>query len=144
MTDTAVVETHSTVPAIPVDDDSMVGMEDFDDDDIVMPTIKIEHREGVFVDSLSNQKIPVLDCVVLGLVKGRIMWDKEVRENEPPLCRSLDFETGRPGKEFPWTTSGFAQDPAATVDDPQTVDCGSCRPSRTRLPPPVLRAARWS
>lgn len=131
------VPASSAAPAIP-DDDAMVGLEDFDESDIVMPTIKIEHQEGVFVDNLSNERFEVLECVVLGLVKGRIMWDREVNEDEPPLCRSLDFTVGLPGPKFPWEESGFAE---PTDKENAQIACADCplkewgsHPTRDNVP----------
>jgi hypothetical protein len=107
--------------------DLMVGLDDFDSSDIVLPTIKIDHKEGVFVDGLSGEKFPVLDCVVLGLVKGRIMWAAEVKDDEPPLCQSLDFNQGRPGEKFPWKQSGFTRTGTGAEGEPQQiVSCDSC------------------
>jgi hypothetical protein len=117
----------STDIAIPDDNDLMIGLDDFDESDIVLPSIKIDHKEGVFVDGLSGEKFPVLDCVVLGLVKGRIMWAAEVKDDEPPLCQSLNFTDGRPGEKFPWPKSGFKRDgTGAEGEQQQVVSCADC------------------
>lgn len=119
----------SNLPAVAssIDDaDMMVGMEDFDVSDIILPTITIEHSKGLFKDSLSGETFTELNCVILGLVKGRVMWDKEVKEDEPPLCQSLNFEEGRPGEKFPWAASGFQKDITLPEGAQQVIKCDAC------------------
>lgn len=108
--------------------DDMSGLEDFDQSDMVMPTVKIDHPTGSFVDGLSNQTYKELDCVVLGLVKQRVLWHPDVDDSkDPPLCRSLDFQIGRPRVEvFPWEPSGFASAVGAP-EEGMTLPCASCQ-----------------
>lgn len=116
----------STLPAIP-DEDETVGLEDFDDSDAVMPTLSIAHKDGLFVDDLSGATYKELEVIPLGLVKGRILWPAEVSaEKVPPLCRSLNFDIGRPDpKRFPWTASGFAA--ADYADENPQLPCETCK-----------------
>lgn len=97
----------------PYDPDIMsVGLEDFDPaHDAVMPTIRIDHKKGVFVDALSKEEFPTMRCVMLGLIKQRVLWEPEVEESpKGPLCKSYDFEVGFPDpKRFPWKASDFPE-----------------------------------
>lgn len=107
-----------------IDPSLMVGLEDFDvSTDAIMPTIKIDHDEGKFLDSLSGEMFDSLNVVILGLVKQRIMWEADPSDN-PPLCRSLDFKVGMPGEKFPWKDSGFDR-PAET--EGVTLPCETCQ-----------------
>lgn len=124
------------------------GLEDVDAGDILLPIIKIVHDEGVFQDSLSNEKFEEFDAIVLGLVKNRILWPSVIGEETGlPVCRSLDFKHGRPNPvkftskdpsgEFPSKVSRFGKDKVTAVleameQDPTTSDpgdlllCASC------------------
>lgn len=105
-----------------------VGMEDFDmATDAVMPTIKIDHKKGVFVDGLSGEEFPELDAVLLGLIKQRVLWEAEVEENSKgPLCRSYNFTEGHPDYDrFPWKSATIFQKPASE-DEVVTLPCESC------------------
>lgn len=126
MTNTPAVQSNGSAPAA-FDDDMLLGLEDFDETDIIMPRIDIDHQAGVFIDTLSRQTFAELDCVVLGLVKNRVMWDKEVVENQPPLCQSLDFDHGRPSDKFPWNDQrvGFIKEDLPEGEQ-QILDCHSC------------------
>lgn len=109
----------STALAVP-GNDLMTGLEDFGQSDMVLPVIRIDHKTGKFKDGLTGELMDELRCVILGLVKQRIMWDKDVTDDQPPLCRSLDFNIGRPNaKLFP-----FAKTPFTPGDE--TVACEAC------------------
>ena len=81
-----------------------VGMEDIDQTDIVVPRLKIEHAEGKYLDTLSNETFEKLECVVLGVVKQRSLFPAVMDEesHKPPLCKSNDFTYGNPSEEIPW------------------------------------------
>lgn len=98
----------TNLPA-PISDDLMVGFEDFDNSDIVMPRLKLDHTEGVMVDTLSGETFTEAELVFLGNIKGRILWPAEVSEDKTgPLCQSLNFTQGLPDRDkFPWKASGF-------------------------------------
>lgn len=113
----SVVPAGKDLPAIPDED---TGLEDFDQSDFVTPTIKINHTEAVFEDGLSGEQFDVLDGILLGLIKQRILWDPEVSDDAKPLCKSWDFLYGHPSDDFPWDPSGF--DP----DTPTPLDCSRC------------------
>jgi len=117
----------------------VVGLDDVDASDVIIPRLQIKHDEGVFVDNLSKQVFTELDCVILGLVKQRIFWADEVEEGDKPLCKSPDHDHGFPqisddvkkDKRFPWDKSNF--DPANfPADGPNAVNglvtlpCASC------------------
>lgn len=117
MSEEVVPAEQASVPAT-MDPDLMVGMEDLDESDIVMPTIKIDHKEAKFKDELTGQLTDSLDVVTLGLVKQRIMWHPDPSD-DPPLCQSLNFKDGRPGEKFPY--EGTPHD-----EDAEVVDCSVC------------------
>jgi len=110
-------------PATPSYGSGIVGLEDVDSTDIAMPILKIDHANGKYIDSLSGESFDDLDVILLGLIKGRIMWPAEVGEGDnPPLCKSYDFEVGHPGEDFPYTAAGLAVAPA----EGETLTCATC------------------
>jgi hypothetical protein len=123
----------------PGDFDFETGLEDFTQDDAVTPRLSIQHKEGTFKDSLSGQEFEKLTCIMLGLVKQRILWYHQVDDNsknEYPMCRSLNHEYGFPNldeevpksKQFPWERSGF--NPANFTPDDEgliRLPCESCK-----------------
>lgn len=113
-----------TLPAT-ITSDMMVGLEDMDTSDLVMPRLRLLHDEAVFQDNLSNEKFEELEVVILGLVKGRVLWDTEVEEDAQPMCRSLDHNIGRPNlATFPFKAAGFDKS-ELDANDPQ-VACSAC------------------
>lgn len=107
------------LPAIPADD--MLGLEDLSMSDVALPRINILGADGVFEHSLSREKFEKLDCVILGLVRQRILWPAEMGdEKSPPLCRSLDFKTGTPSADFPLSAAGIKTLPAV-------INCENCK-----------------
>lgn len=109
-----------------VTDDVTTGLEDVDVTDFRLPMLKINHQEGVFEDTLDGSKYDAMKVVILGLVKQRVLWDTEIKEEAgPPLCKSFDYKTGYPGEEFPWdqqTTFEKPADPTA----PNPLPCQAC------------------
>jgi hypothetical protein len=99
------------------------GLEDVEQSDLVMPTLRIDHKNGVFVDALSGKTFESVDVVALGLIKQRVLWDAEVEEgSNGPLCRSYNFTVGIPDeKSFPWKASGFNP-----TTDGDTLPCERC------------------
>jgi hypothetical protein len=76
------------------------GLEDVDSTDLTMPILRIAHKEGAFVNSLTNEALPEANVILLGIVKQRILWPLEPgEEGEQPMCRSYDFVTGHPNPE---------------------------------------------
>lgn len=117
----------SNLPAV-VDDDLNVGLEDVEPDDLSIPRLQVVGAEAVFKDSLSGEKFPELDAVILGLIKQRVLWQPVMPETPTgPLCRSYDHKAGNPGKDFPWKASGF---PRPDLDDDEAcppVSCADCK-----------------
>lgn len=96
------------------------GLEDVRASDIRVPRIKIVHKDGLFQDPLSGATFSKLKCVILGMVKQRVMWDKKVEDGDVPQCKSTDFEFGHPNVNdelpgrlrFPWRDSNWDVDNA--------------------------------
>lgn len=96
---------------------SQDGLEDVSGSDLSIPRLQIIHKEAVFKDSATGVKFETLNAVILGVVKQRIMWDKEVDEGDRPQCKSPNFELGYPqmrtdideSKQFPWSQSNFSE-----------------------------------
>ena len=115
-----------------------IGLEDMDASDLVIPRIRIVHTEGMFEDSLTGEKFPELRCILLGVVKQRIMWHATVDDGDLPMCKSPDFEHGFPltisdkqpkDKMFPWAKSNFKPEafpPADGINGLVTLPCNSC------------------
>lgn len=128
-------------------DGGVVGLEDFESANLTAPRLKIDHRQGVFVNTLTKEVFPYLDAILLGLIKQRVYFDKDVEDDSEPFCKSPDGVTGYPNQNpkkpqynFPWAQSGF--DPnAAAVDDlgRRMLDCAACpfaQWDEDRKPPP--------
>lgn len=95
MRDLAVPDEASTELAVPVDD--IDGLEDIEESDLTIPRITIDHEGGVFVDSQTNERFEEFDCIMLGLVKQRVLWPPTPgAEGEGPMCRAVNFTTGAP------------------------------------------------
>lgn len=122
----SVVSSSDNLPAI--QNEVPVGLEDVNPSDLVTPRLTINHRDGEFVNSLTGETYSGLngnhlEVVVLGLVKQRILWPPTMNsEDDPPLCKSLEFVNGRPSSNFPWSESGFSQ---ADYTD-LALPCDSC------------------
>lgn len=125
------------------DDD---GLGDLSTADLVIPRLKIVGKEAVFQDTLSNEQFAVIEVVILGLIKQRILWHPTVDKDDKPMCKSNDFAIGvptlegnPPNKLFPFKQSNFTLE-AARVNPTlpttgQTLDtnghpvlpCGACK-----------------
>lgn len=118
--------TPGNLPALP-EEDMSIGLEDFDQSDQIMPTLRINHEEGVWEDGLSGEKFAVLDIIALGLIKQRVLWEPEVEENSKgPLCRSYDFTNGHPDiSRFPWSAAPNFAVPAVGVEH-TVLPCEEC------------------
>jgi hypothetical protein len=134
------VTPYDAAGVVPFDPDNMadIGLEDVDASDIRLPRVSIQHKTGMFKDTLTNEEFPVLRGVLLGLVKQRIFWDPKKEDDDKPLCKSPDHEHGFPNvrpdvaatKHFPWAESNF--DPAnfpisAGVNGHVVLPCASCK-----------------
>lgn len=111
--------------AVAIPDYMTAGLEDVEASDLVMPRVNIDHKTAEYVNSLSGERYASLDCIVLGLIKGYVLWPAKQGDNDVPLCKSLDHKIGRPEEGFPWEAAGFDQ--AALPVDPITGGpCASC------------------
>lgn len=113
-----------------------LGMEDIGAGELTIPRIEILHAEGRFRDRNSKVEYDVLRAAILGVVKGRIMWAKEVDDGDRPQCRSNNFEVGFPqmrvdipaDKQFPWGKSNFNPgDYPPQADGLIHLPCASCK-----------------
>lgn len=114
----------TTLPAR-VDDDLNVGLEDIDSSDMMMPTLRLNHGDGVMEDSLSGETFDRVTAIPLGVIKNRILWPAEMGDDKaPPLCRSLNFTEGIPdGDNFPWKAAGFDR---AKFEEGENLPCANC------------------
>ena len=111
MTSTAVV------PAGEVEDDFGLG----DVNTNVVPRVSVL-KDGTFKNDQTGEVFSTLNCVVLGLVKQRVLWPAVVSEGvSKPLCRSIDSLLGNPSTEFPksMTVTG-------TVNEDGSRNCADC------------------
>lgn len=99
------------------------GLEDMNSSDIAMSKVSIVHTEGVFEDSLTGEKFDTLDTVMLGIIKGRVLWHTDVDYEGGPLCKSYDAETGHPQTDFP--EKAFAAK-GGTHNADGTIVCETC------------------
>lgn len=100
--------TSSNLPAT-VAEEYGTGLEDIEDEITAVPRIGIDHKAGVFKDSLSGEEFPRIYGVLLGMVKQRVMWEPgDIEPGAKPQCKSQDSVTGypnmsgKPGESFPW------------------------------------------
>jgi hypothetical protein len=115
---------------VPYDDD-LVGFEDVTTSDLMVPRLRIVHKDGVFEDSLSKARFDTLDVILLALVKQRIMWDETVDDGDTPQCKSTDHVHGFPNVDpeakrkcqFPWGKSNFSTGDAKPI----TIEPGTSR-----------------
>lgn len=130
------VEPTSGGGALANPEDYETGLEDFDMQDAVIPRLAIVHKEAVFKDSLSGEQFGSVRTIMLGLVKQRILWHAQMDDDDWPMCRSVDHETGFPnesedqpkGKRFPWDLSGFRpEDFTANADGQKKLPCKGCQ-----------------
>ena len=99
-----------------------IGTEDVSAADFGIARWKIDHNEGIFVNNQNHFAYEAIDVVLLGLVKQRVMFDKEVsEEGSDPQCKSNNNVEGFPGEDFPWHLYTFGQQPEGS-----TLPCASC------------------
>lgn len=120
------VDTTSSGGIQPYDPEAMAGLgfEDIGAGDMTMPRLTINHKESTFKNGLSNEEFPVLRCVLLGVIKQRVMWDEKVDDGDKPMCKSPNHSHGFPNlnpdvvekKRFPWEKSNFEPSQAQPVD----------------------------
>lgn len=134
MTVAAIPGTGVAVPYDP-DDLSDLGLEDIGAGELTVPRLEIVHDKGVFRDRNTKTEYSTLNCIILGVVKQRIMWDKVVDDGDKPQCRSANFELGWPqmrtdipkSKQFPWVKSNFnPEDQPTQPNGLVALSCESC------------------
>lgn len=110
------------------------GLDDLTSADLTVPRLRIAHKDGVFKDSATNEELSELICVVLGLVRQRVLFHHNVEDGDKPMCKSPDFKTGYPTMEptskekaFPWERAGFNPNDFPPVNDRITLPCESCK-----------------
>lgn len=119
--------------AMPSDYDT--GLDDLGSD-LSVPRLKIAHKEGAFVDPSDNSKYGEIFCVILGLVRQRVLFDAKVDPSNPekPMCKSPDTNIGFPNlnpenakKAFPWDKAKLDPSQAGRDEDGRTViKCTTC------------------
>lgn len=105
--------------------DPNLGLEDVNASDLVMPRINIDHDTGTFVNSLTKEVFPALTCVILGLIKQRVMWPEKLEDGDKPMCKSTDNVHGVPRvgdgvpktKMFPWVLSNYSAEQNLPVEE---------------------------
>lgn len=130
------------------------GLEDFDEEPLPVPRLKIDHETGTFEESGSGLHLQYLDCVILGLTRQRTFWDPDMdskADDKKPRCKSNNAELGipnihsrNPSDLFPWEGSNFKYEDQIKDDDGNAVlPCASCayrewgeKPDGKRVPPP--------
>lgn len=124
--------TVDTTSGVPVPDDD-TGLGDFDvNSEGVMPRINIDHNFAKWKLNTSEQPFDKLRIIPLGLVKQRILWETTDRaqDNQPPLCKSVDSNTGNPDYEnFPWDVSTFEPEDYQVTDGRGNINlpCSACQ-----------------
>lgn len=104
--------------------DAGLGFEDIGAGDMTLPRLTINHKAGLFKNSLSGEEFPVLKAVLLGVIKQRVMWDETVDTGDRPMCKSPNHDYGFPNvdpkthvdKQFPWARSNFTPDMAKPLE----------------------------
>jgi hypothetical protein len=86
------------------------GLEDIEDEVGGIPRIAINHKAGVFKDTLTGEEFAKIVGVPLGVIRQRVMWSADMDEAaKPPLCKSNNGKVGYPNSEseknggFPWS-----------------------------------------
>lgn len=119
--------------AMPSDYDT--GLDDLGSD-LSVPRLKIAHKKGLFLDPSDNSEYPEIYCIILGLVRQRVLFDAKVDPNNPekPMCKSPDTNIGFPNmtpenakKAFPWAAAKLDASQAGRDEDGRTViKCVTC------------------
>lgn len=131
MTDIEPARSAAVATASPMS--GVEGLEDIGVTDLVLPILKINHKENGFEDSLTGEVKSSLKVIILGVVKQRILWPADPgAEGEGPICRSYDFSQGIPDpdkflsiveKQKTGHPTGFSRD---AIEGGGPLDCGSC------------------
>lgn len=110
--------------AVPYEEDyTNLGMEDVGVSDIIIPRLRMQ-KDGTFINNTSKEVMLDLMCVVVGVVKQRVMWDSKVEDNDRPQCKSPNAVLGFPQLrtdiqqrlQFPWDRSNFTRETARPIE----------------------------
>lgn len=104
-------------------DSAPVGLEDIGSEDIRMAKVTIVHDEGLFKDDLTGETFEVLDTVLLGVIKERVLFDSDMDAKDKLLCKSRDAVVGHPTEAFPMLTF---REKNGTVETDGTITCKTC------------------
>lgn len=63
---------------------------DFDETDMVLPRWRISKENGGFYNNVTGEDRPQLIAVIIRADKSRFCWPPEFREDNLPLCYSID------------------------------------------------------
>jgi len=74
----------------PTNDNDLLG---FDSDDFLLPRVKINKDNGLFVCDAMGIERESLHVVILKIAKSRFMWPKKFDRNAVPECYSRDSQT---------------------------------------------------
>jgi hypothetical protein len=121
-----------------VPEDLETGMDELEEGGY--PRLRINHKDGRFVESVSDTEYDILaNVVILGFSYSRVMWKptkpgQGFKSDEMPQCRSNDNEHGQPNTDvekpvlFPWNTSVFEPTKAQVnpVYNRVILDCTKC------------------
>ncbi len=110
------------------------GLDDLTPQDLVVPRLKIKHKDGVFEDGATSEQTPVLYCIILGLVRQRVLFHHNVEDGDVPMCKSPDSNVGyvnleAPKKKFfPFERAGFNPNDFPPDDEGRVMlPCQGCK-----------------
>lgn len=111
------------------------GLDDLNASDLIVPRLRIKHKLGVFENDATSEQFGEVFAVLLGLVRQRALFHHVVEENDVPMCKSPDYQSGYPNLDpprkdahFPWALAQM--DPNDYPPDEEgvvTVACQNCR-----------------
>ena len=70
------------------------------DEELPMPRLRIIQKDtddqvaGVFVNTQTEEIFAEIECILLGVRRGRVRWDPTLKNMDEPLCRSRNAITG--------------------------------------------------
>jgi len=62
----------------------------FDETDLVLPRWRISKEDGQFLNNVTGESRPQLEVVIIRADKSRFYWPPEFREDNMPICYSID------------------------------------------------------
>jgi hypothetical protein len=136
-----VENTHPGAIQSPGWDDDDDGLGELEQGEGGISRITIDHKTNTFTDKATGEMISGedgLECVILGLVRQRLMWPLKQDTGDVPQCKSPDSTHGFPltdpekpaSKRFDFAKAGFNES-QAMIPNPQTgvvmVACDQCQ-----------------